>query len=391
MILKNCNTKEFISILNGRKVICFGAGSTPLIREQYMYSNSINNLENNIAFFIDNDSEKHNSFFIYKQLSFEIKSPDLLENIEPNKYVILITCGLYIQICEQLEKIENINGTECYVYDLICNNPQLDVDKFINVELKKSSYKNWRNHFVNSNLKNKYSGKHCFIIGNGPSVQIDDLNKLENEITFGVNLIYKVFDETSWRPTYYFCVDSLVYVSSSYEIHNMGFEHCFIPIDRALLTGAIYDDSIYYLRNTNYTYSENGITKYGAKPKFSLNPEEIVYGGYTVIYDAIQMAVYMGFSTIYLYGVDNSYNLELSEDGTIKKNDGQKNYFSNKYEENYADTIKSLVAPTYLTTKAFEVAKEACKKVGVTIKNATRGGKLEVFERVDFDELMKSK
>ena len=390
MILKNCNAEEFIQSLNGRKIICFGAGST-LIRDQYMYANQINNFENNIAFFVDNDSKKHNSFFKYKQLNFEIKNPDVLKNIDSNDYIILITCGFYVQIYEQLQKILNLRDIECYIYDLICNNPQLNVDKFINVELKKSSYINWSKHFTDCNLKDKHKGKECFIIGNGPSVRIDDLNKLKNETTFAVNRIYKIFDETSWRPTYYFCADVLVYGISSSEIHSMKFEHCFIPIDRALLAGEIYDDNIYYLRNTNYTYSEDGITKYGAKPKFSLNPEEIVYGGYTVLYDAIQMAVYMGFSTIYLYGVDNSYNVEILEDRTIKNNNGQKNYFSDKYIENYNGTIKNLVAPAYLVSMAFETAKEACEKVGVTIKNATRGGKLEVFERVDFDELMKNK
>lgn len=388
MILKNCNSKEFIKRLNGRKIICFGAGST-LMREQYIYAHQIDDLEKNIAFLVDNDRNKQGSFFKYRELDFEVKNPDVLFHIKADKYVILITCGLYVQICEQLKQISNLNDTDCYVYDLICNNPKLNTDKFINVELKKTSYQNWRENFVSQGFKNKHKGEECFIIGNGPSVTINDLEKLKNKTTFAVNRIYKAFNHTLWRPTYYFCADGLVYSLSSKEIQNINFERCFIPIDRALLAGKIYDDNIYYLRNTNYTYSENGVSKYGAKPKFSLNPEDVVYGGYTVLYDVIQMAVYMGFNTIYLYGVDNSYNLELLEDGTIKKNNLEKNYFLSDYEKGLEKSYKNIVSPAYLSTIAFETAKEACEKVGVTIKNATRGGKLEIFERVDFDYILK--
>ena len=39
------------------------------------------------------------------------------------------------------------------------------------------------------------------------------------------------------------------------------------------------------------------------------------------------------------------------------------------------------------TFSAYEVAKENAEKKGIKIYNATRGGKLEVFERVDFDSL----
>ena len=39
-------------------------------------------------------------------------------------------------------------------------------------------------------------------------------------------------------------------------------------------------------------------------------------------------------------------------------------------------------------TKCYEVCDTYAKAHGIKIYNATRGGKLEVFERVDFDDLM---
>lgn len=57
MRLKNCDAHTFIERLDGRKVICFGAGSTMLEAEYEV--KTIEHLEEHIDFFVDNDTEKH--------------------------------------------------------------------------------------------------------------------------------------------------------------------------------------------------------------------------------------------------------------------------------------------------------------------------------------------
>ena len=58
-------------------------------------------------------------------------------------------------------------------------------------------------------FKNIHSGERCFIIGNGPSLNADDLDKLAEQgyVTFAFNRIYHIFDQTDWRPTYYMSQD----------------------------------------------------------------------------------------------------------------------------------------------------------------------------------------
>ena len=56
-------------------------------------------------------------------------------------------------------------------------------------------------------LKNKYSGKRCFIVATGPSMKLKFLNNLKNEYTFSMNNITKYFDKTKWRPTFYVIQD----------------------------------------------------------------------------------------------------------------------------------------------------------------------------------------
>ena len=59
-------------------------------------------------------------------------------------------------------------------------------------------------------LKNINQGKRCFIIGNGPSLKIEDLNALVDEDCFACNRIYGLYDKTKWRPKYYCSQDEKV-------------------------------------------------------------------------------------------------------------------------------------------------------------------------------------
>lgn len=56
-------------------------------------------------------------------------------------------------------------------------------------------------------LQNRYRGQRLFVLGNGPSLNRQDLSKLENEYTFCFNKIYLLFDRISWRPTFYTTID----------------------------------------------------------------------------------------------------------------------------------------------------------------------------------------
>ena len=42
------------------------------------------------------------------------------------------------------------------------------------------------------NLKNKFKNKRCFIVGNGPSLTVQDLDRLVGEDCFAANLIFKI-------------------------------------------------------------------------------------------------------------------------------------------------------------------------------------------------------
>ena len=110
-------------------------------------------------------------------------------------------------------------------------------------------------------------------------------------------------------------------------------------------------------------------------PKFTDDFSKGSYAGMTVTYDGcLQLAAFMGFSEIYLIGMD------CSNYGTATV------HFSDDYEGDEKGSI-----PGYLQVEkiilAYQSARNYADSHGFKIFNATRGGKLEVFQRVDFDSL----
>ena len=70
-------------------------------------------------------------------------------------------------------------------------------------------------------LRDRHRGQRGVVIGNGPSLRVEDLDRLGGEVTFASNKIFLAFPETSWRPTYYSVSDILVARNNLEEINNL--------------------------------------------------------------------------------------------------------------------------------------------------------------------------
>lgn len=386
MRLKNCDAHTFIERLDGRKVICFGAGGTMLEAEYEV--KTIEHLEEHIDFFVDNDTEKHGMVFPYCGKNYDIKSVEVLKAAGANEYVLLITCAFYVEIYRQLRDMPEIEeDLECYMYNVVCSFPELDIDRFFTMEIEKQPYRCWKDILKGLHLRDRHKGERCFVIGNGPSLAVEDLELLKNEVTFAVNRIYKLFDETAWRPTYYLCIDYLLYGLDYREVNKVEAELRFVPIQRALAAGAVFDEITYYNREVHGVFVKEKEIARNKEFNFSDDLEDVIYGGRTVLYDALQMAVYMGFSEIYLIGADCDFGKECLENGMVVEHEGKKEHFNDAYEDG-VDQAVAIVAHVYAITAAFQKAKKMCEEKGIIIKNVTRGGKLEVFERISLEDLL---
>lgn len=214
-------------------------------------------------------------------------------------------------------------------------------------------------------FKDKHKDKRCFVICTGPSLTVDDVHKLKDEYTFGMNSIVKLFSKTEWRPTYYVISDALVYKYLKDDVNFKEQKNKFISSDIVKVEKISDEDIAYYVDGYGYF-------KHGHAIEFSDNAYTKVLAGGTVTYDVLQLAAYMGFKEIYLLGCDSDYN-------------GPQKHFAE-----YLDKNSKLNGINFNISHFFEsykVAQRYCENHDTKIYNATRGGKLEVFPRVDFDSL----
>jgi len=222
--------------------------------------------------------------------------------------------------------------------------------------------------------KNKFYGKRCFIIGTGPSLTVKDLETLEGmgEITIASNKIFRIFHETSWRPDIYCTIDSLVLEQYGHYLITLPVK--MILLAETTLKKELTSDEI-NKNNVNWFHLLYEPYEGTELPDFSSSPDCYVIEGFTVTYAILQWAAYMGFKEMYLLGIDFDYG---------NKEDGYK-HFLKEY-----DGKTEMVKPPRLDKclKAYEKAEIYSREHGFRIYNATRGGKLEVFERVDLDELI---
>lgn len=228
-------------------------------------------------------------------------------------------------------------------------------------------------------LYNINHGDTCFIVGNGPSLTTDDLEILEemNIDTFAVNRIYKIFKKTKWRPTYYVSTDSVLIRGNLVEVNEIDSRMKFIPLQNKYYHDIKVDHANYFFRNDR---RENDQTE-----GFSLNATNQVNVRGTVTIVCAQLAMHLGYKKIYFIGVDHSFNNVTDKEGKKYENPNAKNYFCDDYDNDVKHEVKHNLGNT---TNAYSDLKSFVDTVDVDIYNASRNSLLEVFEKVNFDEVI---
>lgn len=223
--------------------------------------------------------------------------------------------------------------------------------------------------------KDIHKGKRAFLIGNGPSLNINDLEKLyrHNEICIGCNKIYRAYSETKWRANYICMSDYRTINACLDDIQNID--------GTVFLADTYHMNSVPELSGIQYIHLIGELFA-PHMPGFSEDIRYGVYMGWNILYDLmIQIAYYMGFEKMYLLGVDHQLSAKPMEDG----NHFIKNYFNeNEKKEHEHDSAAFDMISKKL---GYQKAEAFSRSHGFRIFNATRGGALDTFERVDFDSL----
>jgi len=230
---------------------------------------------------------------------------------------------------------------------------------------------------------NRYLGRRCFIIGNGPSLNQCDLSLLKDEYSFAVNSFYYKTRETGFRPTFFVVEDSSVIKENVKEILEYKAPFKFFP---SIYKSLHPKQSGTYFFKLNRGFYEKSSPNY-AIPRFSQDITEEIYCGQSVTYVNLQLAFFMGFTEVYLIGMDFNYDIPVSHKRTgdvLLSDTDDPNHFHKDYfgkGKTWKDPKLDRVLMNY------KMAKLVYECAGRRIYNATVGGKLEAFERVNYKGL----
>ena len=251
----------------------------------------------------------------------------------------------------------------------------------------------------NSKFKGIHSSKRCFILATGPSIRNQDLKPLHGEWCFAVGEFFLHPDVQVIAPAYH--VLAPIHPPFTMETTNQRF---------ISFTKYYSKEVTYFLGDNDYQFSHSNFLKGHLEynhldinflnyfkdyqlDEFNYNNEHTwdicatPFAPRTVVYIAIQVAVYMGFNEIYLLGCDHDYLQDT------KRVTDHHFYEDSRGTSDAAHlsqfTLERWFEEYFLRWKQYRLMKEFLNPKGVSIYNATKGGMLDVFPRVVYEELVR--
>lgn len=237
----------------------------------------------------------------------------------------------------------------------------------------------------NSMFKDKHQGQPAFVIVNGPSLATQDILRLKDQVTFVVSGFWKHEAVLSWQPTYYSLLDKNFFTDSSatrtfyqnmnQRIHSSTF---FVPLfrgfDAVKKHQFLPEDQTYYVASIGENVTGNDLTS-------------IVQGFAGVSSFALSQAIYMGCNPIYLLGFDHDYLANRGVDrhfyagGTLPGHQSTNIPLAERIS--YDDEMRANLR----LWENYHILDAEAKRKRINIINATKGGYLDVFPRVDFSSV----
>lgn len=215
-----------------------------------------------------------------------------------------------------------------------------------------------------------HTGERCFILGNGPSLRRTELSLLRNEVTFGLNRIYLLFPELGFTTTYLVSVNELVLEQCVHEFKDLALPKFITWRARRWFA----DDPQTVFIDTDYTGPE----------VFSADAGGRLFEGFTVTFVALQLAFYMGFAEVILVGVDHNFETKGQPNSTVTSRGEDPNHFSPDY---FGKGFRWQLPDLEGSERAYRMAKAAFERSGRRVLDATIGGKLDVFPKIEYSGL----
>ena len=187
---------------------------------------------------------------------------------------------------------------------------------------------------------------------------------------FGLNRIYLIFPELGFATSCLVSVNDLVLEQCAGEMKVLELPKYLTWRARRWFS----EDRQAVFVDTDFTGAED----------FSPDASGRVFEGFTVTYVALQLAFHMGFSEAILIGVDHNFVTQGTANQAIVSQGDDPNHFSpNYFGAGFMWQLPDLEG----SERAYKLAKIAYENNGRRILDATIGGKLTIFPKVDYNSL----
>jgi hypothetical protein len=199
----------------------------------------------------------------------------------------------------------------------------------------------------------------AFVVGTGPSLTHTNLDLLIGETSFGVNRVAGIYPKTKWRPTHYVRAEEAG-IGSNPLTYRYDIElHCELGCE--IWANEFFIGELPVVRNSGQYRQIRGCAHYNMH--FD-NPD------CPPVYHMPRLCI-LNFDEVYLIGCDLGY---LAGD-------------VHHFDPDYTKGVGLLREPRYTELDILQAHMIAARSFPGRIFNATIGGSLEVYPRVNYESL----
>ncbi len=230
-------------------------------------------------------------------------------------------------------------------------------------------------------LRNSYNGRRCFIVATGPSLAYKNLSFLKDEVTIALNLASLTLDIFNIKPTFNIIADKYQYTRYKEVYEKLTYN----TLVKKIIVASACDTFPAELIDSETYFVPHKLPQ--EKPSFSENPiDEGFSRGKTVAFDAIQLAYYLGFSEIYILGMDLGLKYDWGVDGHCYEIHRNERFLDVSFaKSNDYEIQRGLPGhPEYFEfiSECMELAKQFFDSSAIKVYNDI-SSKLEVFTKID--------
>ena len=239
-------------------------------------------------------------------------------------------------------------------------------------------------------LKNIHNNERCFIIGNGPSVKIQDISKLKNEWTFVTNGFYLHEQYNLIHPKFYVIMDPKHFSGDADSVKFVDNLQKKLHNDTILFFHLTAKDFIeknqFFPKNKKYYLNATGV--FEENKHNNTNIDKKIPGLQSVSVGCLIIAKYMGFDPIYLMGLEHNWLATRANTDPTKLYtsphfyDTDKHYLNGYVIYSYEDSCWC----QYNLYKSYRLIK---RETSAKIINLTPESYLDVFPFATYEEIVK--